>query len=97
MSGEEQSRWQFAHGRARPFVWSTRRSCASAVLFRRRHGGVDPGLHIGDVVIADRCGQYLEHLYAFDTFGARAAGNAATVVKALLRALRDGTGQVATV
>jgi adenosylhomocysteine nucleosidase len=27
-------------------------------------GGVDPGLHIGDVVIPDRWGQYLEAIYA---------------------------------
>ena len=34
------------------------------IIFSGIAGGVDPSLHIGDVVIADRWGQYLEMLYA---------------------------------
>ena len=34
------------------------------VVFSGIAGGVDPGLNIGDVVIADRWGQYLEMLFA---------------------------------
>jgi adenosylhomocysteine nucleosidase len=34
------------------------------IIFSGIAGGVDPSLHIGDVVIADRWRQYLEMLYA---------------------------------
>ena len=34
------------------------------ILFSGIAGGVDPGLNVGDVVIADRWGQYLELLFA---------------------------------
>ncbi|MCE2518902.1 MAG: 5'-methylthioadenosine/S-adenosylhomocysteine nucleosidase [Alphaproteobacteria bacterium] len=37
------------------------------VVFSGIAGGVDPGLNIGDVVIADRWGQYLEMLFARET------------------------------
>jgi adenosylhomocysteine nucleosidase len=37
------------------------------VVFSGIAGGVDPGLHIGDVVIADRWGQYLEAVFARET------------------------------
>ena len=39
------------------------------ILFSGIAGGVDPGLNIGDVVIADRWGQYLELLLARKTAG----------------------------
>lgn len=39
----------------------------TAVVFSGIAGGVDPALHIGDVVIAERWGQYLEAVFARET------------------------------
>jgi len=43
------------------------RFSVTAVLFSGIAGGVDPSLHIGDVVIADQWGQYLESVFARET------------------------------
>jgi adenosylhomocysteine nucleosidase len=39
----------------------------TALVFSGIAGGVDPSLHIGDVVIAERWGQYLEAVFARET------------------------------
>ncbi|WP_119390359.1 5'-methylthioadenosine/S-adenosylhomocysteine nucleosidase [Taklimakanibacter lacteus] len=43
------------------------RFTVTSVLFSGIAGGVDPALHIGDVVIADQWGQYLESVFARET------------------------------
>jgi len=43
------------------------RFSVTTVVFSGIAGGVDPDLHIGDVVIADRWGQYLESVFARET------------------------------
>lgn len=39
----------------------------TSVVFSGIAGGVDPALHVGDVVIADQWGQYLESVFARET------------------------------
>jgi adenosylhomocysteine nucleosidase len=43
------------------------RYAISHVVMSGIAGGVDPGLHIGDVVVAERWGQYLEAVFARET------------------------------
>ena len=42
----------------------------TGIVFSGIAGGVDPALDVGDVVIADRWGQYLESIFARETDGA---------------------------
>jgi adenosylhomocysteine nucleosidase len=41
----------------------------TAIVVSGVAGGVDPGLHIGDVVVAERWGQYLDSVFARETDG----------------------------
>lgn len=41
----------------------------TAIVVSGIAGGVDPGLHIGDVVVAERWGQYLDSVFARETDG----------------------------